>query len=383
MRSLTLVRKNLFRRKLRFGLLFFSIMVAFLLYGALASIDSLLNGGSDVGLDNRMMTTNKINFTQPVPISYLSRIRAIKGVTAASHRSWFGGYFQDPKNQMVMFATEPESYLKVYPELVIDVATKERFIRDRTGVLVGKPIADKFGWRVGQKVPIFSNIFQQKNGSRSWDFTIAGIFTVSKDNQTANFALFNWEYFNETRSFWKDMTGTVVFLTENAKINDSVKVKVDNLFTNSQYATETSTERAFFAAFAGQLGNIGLLIKIVVGASFITILIIVGNTMVMAVRERTREIGIMKTLGFSVQKIMAMIVGESLAIALIGGLAGIALAAILFKVLAVSTGMGGGSIPGIIWFKGVGWMIFLGILTSAIPAYNALKLNIVTALGRN
>jgi putative ABC transport system permease protein len=160
-----------------------------------------------------------------------------------------------------------------------------------------------------------------------------------------------------------------------------VKTKIDAMFANSSYATDTVTEQQFLAAFVGQLGNIGLIISIVVGASFITILIIVGNTMVMAVRERTREIGIMKTLGFSVQRIMGMIVGESLLIALIGGIAGLLLATLFVTVLAAN-GFGGITVPGSIWLKGIGWMILLGVLTSAIPAMNALKLNIVTALGR-
>lgn len=381
MRSLTLVRKNLFRRKLRFSLLFISIMIAFLLYGALASIDTLIRTGGDSNQANRMVSVNKINFTQPLPISYLARIRAIPGVIAATHTNWFGGYFQDQKNFMVMFATDPESYLQVYPEIVITPAERERFIKDRTAIIVGKQIADKFGWKVGQQVPIFSNIYQQKDGKRSWDFTIAGIFTTNKKNTAPNFVLFNWEYFNETRGFSKDMTNNITFLTESADVNAAVKKKIDDSFANSAYATDTVTEQQFAAAFAGQLGNIGLIISIVVGASFLTILIIVGNTMVMAVRERTREIGIMKTLGFSVQRIMGMIVGEALLIALLGGLSGLLLATLFVTALAAG-GFGGLTIPGSIWLKGIGWMILLGLLTSVIPAINALRLNIVTALGR-
>jgi putative ABC transport system permease protein len=381
MRSLTLVRKNLFRRKLRFGLLFFSIMIAFLLYGVLASINTLITTGGDSAQANRMVTMNKINFTQPLPISYLNRVRAVEGVTAATHANWFGGYFQDQKNFIVMFAAEPESYLQVYPEILLAPAEREQFIKDRKAIVVGKEVADKFGWKLGQQVPIFSNIFQQKDGKRSWDFVIAGIFTTAKKNTAPDFILFNWEYFNETRSFGKDFTGNITFLTENMDMNAAVKTKIDAMFANSSYATDTVTEQQFLAAFVGQLGNIGLIISIVVGASFITILIIVGNTMVMAVRERTREIGIMKTLGFSVQRIMGMIVGESLLIALIGGIAGLLLATLFVTVLAAN-GFGGITVPGSIWLKGIGWMILLGVLTSAIPAMNALKLNIVTALGR-
>ncbi len=382
MRSLTLVRKNLFRKKLRFSLLFISILIAFLLYGVLASVKTLLETGGDGANDTRMVTMNKINFTQPLPIAYLNRIRAIKGVTVATHTNWFGGYYQEPRNFMVMFATEPQSYLQVYPEIVVAPAEKDAFFKERTGILVGKEVADKFGWKVGQQVPIFSNIYQQKNGSRSWSFKVAGIWTSTKANIPANFTIFNWEYFNETTGFEKDTTGNVTFLTANAKDNAAVKQRIDTSFANSQFATDTVTEQQFAASFAGQLGNIGAIISLVVGASFITILIIVGNTMVMAVRERTREIGIMKTLGFSAQKIMVLIVGESIVIALLGGMAGMMLAFLMIKTLSGSGPLSGIYIPTDIWGSAIGWMILLGLLTAAIPAFNALRLNIVTALGR-
>jgi putative ABC transport system permease protein len=381
MRELTLVRKNLFRKKLRFTLLFISIMIAFLLYGVLASVDTLIRTGGDSNQANRMVTMNKINFTQPLPIAYLNRIRAIDGIVEATHTNWFGGYFQDQKNFMVMFAAEPESYLKVYPEIILSPAERDSFQKERTGMIVGKQIADKFGWKVGQKVPIFSNIYQQKDGKRSWDFIVSGIFTTSRKNTAPNFIVFNWEYFNETTGFERDFTGNVTFLTRSPDENAAMKEKIDASFANSAYATDTMTEQQFATAFASQLGNIGLIISIVVGASFLTILIIVGNTMVMAVRERTREIGIMKTLGFADSKILFMIIGEAVMIALIGGLFGLLLAYGFVTALSYG-GLGGLSMPNSIWGKGLLWMILLGLLTSAIPAYNALKLNIVTALGR-
>ncbi len=382
MRDLTLMRKNLFRKKLRFSLLFISIMIAFLLYGMLVSVKTLVETGGDSANDNRMVTTNKVNFTQPLPLSYLAKVRAVPGVAVATHANWFGGYFQDPKNFMVMFAAEPESYLQVYPEITLSPAERETFIKDRNTMIVGKQIADKYGWKTGQTVPIFSNIYQQKNGKRSWDLTIAGIFTSSKKNNPDSFILFNYDYFNETTAFRKDMLGYIIFLTKDAGLNDGIKEKIDSSFANSPYATDTVTEQQFSAAFASQIGNIGLIITIVVSAAFITILFIVGNTMVMAVRERTREIGIMKTLGFPNARILKLIIGESLLIALSGGIFGLALASIFVTLLGKLGLLAGLTIPNSVWASGLLWMILLGILTAAVPAYNALKLNIVTALGR-
>ncbi len=382
MRDLTLIRKNLFRKKLRFTLLFISIMIAFLLYGMLVSVKTLVETGGDSANDNRMVTTNKVNFTQPLPISYIDKVRAVPGVAVATHANWFGGYYQDQKNFMVMFAADPESYLQVYPEISLPPSEREAFLKDRTSIIAGKQIAEKFGWKVGQTVPIFSNIYQQKNGKRSWDFKIAGIFTSSKKNNPDSFVVFHYEYFNETTAFEKDMLGYMIFLTKDASLNDSIKEKIDSGFANSPYATDTVTEQQFSAAFASQIGNIGLIITIVVSAAFITILFIVGNTMVMAVRERTREIGIMKTLGFPTPRILKLIIGESLLIALSGGLFGLGLASIFVTLLGKLGLLAGLTIPSSVWTSGLLWMILLGILTAAVPAYNALKLNIVTALGR-
>jgi putative ABC transport system permease protein len=382
MRSLTLVRKNLFRKKLRFILLFLSILIAFFLYGVLISIKDIATGGGDAVVPNRMLTINKINFTQVMPISYLNRIRAIKDVTVASHASWFGGYYKEPKNFMAVFAVEPESYLKVYPEIVLTPAAREIFMKDRTAIIIGKQVADQYGLKAGQRVPLFSNIFSQKNGSRSWDFLIAGIYTTNKKNAPANASFFNYEYFDESRSFGKDSIGQVVFLTTDASRNAAVKAAIDTSFANSAAATDTITEQQFAAAFVGQAGNISFIISLVVGVSFLTILIIVGNTMVMAVRERTREIGILKTLGFSSRKLLAMVVGESLLISVIGGLAGLLLASLVIFALAQAGFLAGLSMTPVVWGTGFLWMLLLGALTAAIPAYNALKLNIVTALGR-
>jgi putative ABC transport system permease protein len=382
MRSLTLVRKNLFRKKLRFSLLFISILIAFFLYGVLMSIKDIATTGGDGVRADRMVTVNKINFTQPLPISYLSRIRAIKNVQTATHVSWFGGYYQEPKNFLVMFAVEPASHLKVYSEVVVAPDQRATFLNDRTSMLVGKEIADKYGWKAGQRIPVFSNIYSQKNGSRSWDFLVAGIWTTNLKNSPANSIIFNFDYFNETRSFGRDMVNQVVFVTGDPARNAQVKAAVDQSFANSAYATDTITEQQFAAAFLGQLGNISMIITLVVGVSFLTILIIVGNTLVMAVRERTREIGILKTLGFSAQRVLALVLTESLLIAFIGGVAGLLLAQAVIAGLAANGILTGVSMSGGVWMIGLLWVLLLGSLTAAIPAYNALKLNIVTALGR-
>jgi putative ABC transport system permease protein len=386
MNDLLLIRKNLFRKKLRAILMLFSILIAFLIFGVLAGFERAFNAGEDVAAADRLMVVNKINFTQPLPIAYVNRVRALDGVRQVTHFNWFGGYYQDPKNFLIVMAVEPQSYLQVYQDQ-IDVAADARqaFIRERTGVLVGEAMLKKWGWKVGDRVPIMSNIFTQKNGSRTWDFTIVGTFVARKPSVDTNFMVLQYEYFNETQNLGRDLIGWMALNTASPSQNDRIAKAIDQMFANSLYETSTDTEKAFNKAFAAQLGNIALIVALVVGAAFATILMIVGNTMVMAVRERTREIGVLKTLGFSGGRILRLILGESVLLALLGGLPGVALAALFAAALETSVG---NFIPGFAVTPGIALnalllMLGFGLATGLIPAITAMRLKIATALGRS
>jgi putative ABC transport system permease protein len=386
MNDLLLIRKNLFRKKLRAVLMLFSILIAFLIFGVLAGFERAFNAGEDVAAADRLVVVNKINFTQPLPIAYVNRVRAIGGVRQVTHFNWFGGYYQDPKNFLIVMAVEPESYMQVYQDQ-IDIAADARqaFVRERTGVLVGETMLKKWGWKVGDRVPIMSNIFTQKNGSRTWDFTIVGTFAARKANVDTNFMVLQYEYFNETQNFGRDLIGWMALNTSSPSENDRVAKAIDQMFANSLYETSTDTEKAFNKAFAAQLGNIALIVALVVGAAFATILMIVGNSMVMAVRERTREIGVLKTLGYSGPRILRLIVGEAVLLALLGGLPGIALAALFAAAMETSVG---NFIPGFAVTPGIALnaillMLGFGLATGLIPAITAMRLKIATALGRS
>jgi putative ABC transport system permease protein len=385
MNDFDLIRKNLFRRKLRAALMIVSILIAFMIFGVLAGFHRAFTAGEDRAAADRLITVNKINFTQPMPIAYYNRVRAVEGVRQVTFANWFGGYYQDPKNFLAALAIEPTTYFDVYrSEFGVPAEQLQAFIRDRGSAVVGEALARKQGWKIGDRIPLSSNIFSQRSGGHTWDFTIAGIVKAKAEHVDTSFLLFQYAYFDETRSFGKDTIGWMILQTTSPENNDRVAKTIDAMFANSTAETSTDTEQAFGKAFAAQFGNIALIVLLVVGAAFITILMIVGNTMALSIRERTREIGVLKTLGFSGPRILRMVLGESVLLALLGGLPGLAIAALI--AIALRTSLAGiapaFSVSPTIALQGLALMIALGLITGIIPALNAMRLNIATALGR-
>ena len=385
MNDFDLVRKNLFRRKLRAALMIVSILIAFMIFGVLAGFYRAFTAGEDRAAADRLITVNKINFTQPLPMAYFNRVRAVDGVRQVTHANWFGGYYQDPKNFVMSLAIEPATYFDVYrKEFDIPPEQLTAFIRDRSSAVIGESMARKWGWKVGDRVPIASNIFSQRSGGHTWDFTIAGIVKAKVEHVDTNFVLFQYDYFDETRSFGKDTIGWLILQTNAPENNDRVVKTIDSMFANSTAETSTDTEKAFGTAFVAQFGNIALIVFLVVGAAFVTILMIVGNTMALSIRERTREIGVLKTLGFSGGRILRMVLGESILLALLGGLPGLAIAALITIALRASLASiaPAFAVSPDIALQGIALMIALGLITGIIPALNAMRLKIATALGR-
>jgi putative ABC transport system permease protein len=380
-----LVRKNLFRRKLRASLMIVSILIAFMIFGVLAGFYRAFTAGEDSAAADRMITVNKINFTQPMPIAYYNRVRAIEGVRQVTFANWFGGYYQDPKNFLMSLAIEPTTYFDVYrSEFDVPPEQLQAFIRDRSSAVVGEKLAQKWGWKIGDRIPVASNIFSQKSGGHTWDLTIAGIVKGKVEHVDTNFLLFQYAYFDETRSFGKDTIGWMILQTTSPENNDRVAKAIDAMFANSTAETSTDTEKAFGKAFAAQFGNIALIVLLVVGAAFVTILMIVGNTMALSIRERTREIGVLKTLGFSGPRILKMVLGESVLLALLGGIPGLAIAALIAMALrnSLASIAPAFAVSPTIILQGLALMIALGLITGIIPALNAMRLKIATALGR-
>lgn len=384
MSDFSLILANLFSRKLRAALMLVAIFFAFLIFGVLAGVQNGFNNIGGSAGENRLVTVNKINFTQPMPISYIDRIRAVQGVANASYANWFGGYYQDPKQQLVTFAVDPESYLDIYADdISLPAEQRAAFLADRTGLLIGRKVANQYGWKIGDRIPLNSNIYTNKStGKQSWDFTLVGIMEPRREEADTGYVLFHHAYFNESVTFGQDTAGWIVVQTADKALNSKVATTIDEMFANSPAETATDTEKAFNQAFVGQLGNITLIITLVVGAAFFTILMIVGNTMAMAVRERTKEIGVMKTLGFPSPRIFKLVLGESILLAALGGLPALGLATVLLNWMKTSVGFTGLALTPPYLALGLAIMLALGLITGIIPAWNALRLNIVTALGR-
>jgi putative ABC transport system permease protein len=385
MNSLSLVRKNLFRKKLRAWLMILSIFVAFFVFGILMAFKSAILSGRNAPGD-RLVVVNKVNFTIPLPLSYFNRVSTVPGVKYATHIDWFGGYYKDPRNLVTTFAVEPASYLQIYrQDFDFTPEATDAFISNRAGALVGETALRKLGLKVGDHVPISSNIYSQANNSHTWDMTIVGTFKGLRQQVDSNFILFQYEYFNGTRSFSKNRIGWIALTTEAATANDQVEKAIDGMFVNSPDETTTDTEMAFNQAFVSQFGDIALIITLIVGAALTTVLMIVGNTMMLAVRERTRELAVLKTIGFPTRQLVTFIVAESVLLAFIGGIPGIALAA--FVARGIKDNLEGFMTrfvvtPGIA-FSALALMISLGLVAALIPGLHATRLRIAVALGRS
>ena len=384
MNDFYLILKNLTRKKMRLFLTTFAIFIAFVIFGAVTALKGSLDSGIEMSADNRLVVVHKTNFTVSLPYAYVNKTKSIKGVKDVTHTNWFGGYYQEPANQIVTMAVDPETYFKVYNELVIDPIQKQRWLKNQTGILVGERMAKTYNWKVGDSIPISSNIYSHKGGGHTWEFMVDGIFSAKEKQTDTGYLIFHYKYFKETQTFGGTSVGWLILTTESSDLNEQVSKAIDAEFANSSAETETSTEKAFNKAFIEQIGNIGLIIFGVVFMAFFTILVVVGNTMILAIRERTNEIAVLKTLGFTSIRIFKLILAESMLLAFFGGLLGMIASYLALEAISdfVARFLPNLFITQEIFIQSLGFMLLLGLVTGIVPAVNALRLNIVTAFNR-
>ena len=385
MKYLHLVWASLFRRKTRTFLTLVSIIAAFLLFGLLDAVrTSFSQAGQSANGAQRLQTGSKLSFIQPLPQSLEAQIAGVPGVAKVTYANWFGGAYQDPHNQVFSFAVKP-NYLDLYPEVAVSAAERKAFDETRTGALVGERLAQKYKWKVGDKIPLQSTIFPDRSGSKNWSFDIVGILH-STDKKTGGFFdqmfLLNWKYFDETTPYNRGQVGWYVTRVADVNQADKVAKAIDALSANSDHETRTQTEQAATASWMKQFADMGLIVGSIMGAVFFTLLLLSGNTMMQAVRERTGELAVLKTIGFSNGSVLAMVLAESVLLLVLGGVIGLGLASLLIPV--VSAGSGGMlNLPVVgadSWLLGLVLMGAIGLLVGSLPAWSAMRLNIVDAL---
>lgn len=381
-----LVWSNLRRRKARTLFTLLSVVVAFVLFAYLAAVKVAFRAGVDVAGADRLFTTHKTSLIQPLPKAYHEQIARVPGVVAVTHSSWFGGIYQNPNTGfqgVFQSPVEPEAYLAMYPEFVVPEPQRRAWIEDREGVLVGRKTAERFGWKVGDRIPVQATIWRKQDGTKLWEFNVRGIYDgAQKGTDTTQF-LFHYDYFDEARQFGRGIVGWYVVRIADPSQAAEVGAKIDAVFANSPNETKTVTEKALAQSFADQIGDIGAIIQWVLAAVFFTLLLVAGNTMAQSVRERTSELAVLKTLGFSDGRVLALVLAESMLLAVLGG--GIGL---LFGAGAIGAGDPTGGLLPVFFFPepdvvtGIVCVALLGFVTGILPALQAKRLKIVEALRR-
>jgi putative ABC transport system permease protein len=383
MKYLHLIWAALFRSKTRTLLTLLSVTAAFFLFGMLDSVRVAFNSGGDVTGANRMVVASRLSITQMLPYSLTPQIASIDGVKRSSFAAWFGGIYQDPKNFFPNFSVGP-GYLDLYPEFKLPAAQRKAWEADRQGAIVGEALAKRHGWKVGDTIPLQATIFPTK-GSNDWTFKLDGIFRIDDEKRKGQeqMLLFHWNYFDEANDYVKGRVGWYIIQLDAAGSADRVSKAIDALSANSDHETKTQTEEAFNQSFAKQIGDIGLIVTAIMGAVFFTLLLLTGNTMAQAVRERIPELAVLKTIGFSNRSVLGLVLGEAVLLVVIGGLLGLLLAPIA---MTAATKMSGGfiqlpsNLPPESWITGLVLMLAFGVLAGLLPALRAMRLNIVDAL---
>lgn len=384
MKYFGLIWKNVWRKKIRTSLTILSIFVAFLLFALLSAIGYAFKSGEDVADAERLVVIHKISLINPLPMAYKNRIASTEGVQSVTHASWFGGYYQDPRNQFGQFPTDPYEYFSLYPELKMPEEQLDAWAKNRQGAVLGREIADQYDIKVGDRIPMQATIWTKADGGRTWEFDIEGIFETDDPRGSTAFMLFNYDYFEEARAFGKGTVGWYILRVKPGADPVQVSNAIDMQFANSPNETETSTEAAFAQSFAKQFGNIALIVTLILGAVFFTLLLVSGNTMSQSVRERISELAVLKTLGFTDRSVLGVVLSESILIMLIGGLLGIGVGWVLVQGAAQAMGA---FLPGIFlspqaMLTAVGIMVLAGIVSGIFPALAAMRLSIIDALAR-
>ena len=382
MKFLPLVWKNIWRRKFRTTFTLLSIFIAFVLFGILMTIRHSFTFGVEIAGADRLVLIHKVSLIMPLPVSYQPRLQQVTGVEVASHQTWFGGIYQDPANFFANIAVEPDLFLKIYPEFVIPPAQVEAWRKDRQGAIVGRDTAERFGWKIGDRVPLTAPIWLPKGGGTTWEFNIVGIYDGG-DAVDKTQMFFRYDYLDENRAQGQGQVGWYVVKISDPDQAVELSRTFDEMFANSAAETKTTTEKGFVEGFAKQIGDIGSIMIAISSTVLFMFGLVAASTMAQSVRERTSELAVLKTLGFSGAAILTLVLAESLFIAFTGGLLGLGLAWLFVQAGDPTNGMLPiFALPPRDIAIGIGLMVLMGVLAGLVPAVGAMRLKITDALRR-
>ena len=381
MKFLPLIWKNVWRRKFRTTFTLLSIFVAFLLFGILMTIRAAFSVGVDVAGLDRLILIHKVSLIMPLPYSYMQRLQQTEGVELVSQQTWFGGIYQDPSNFFANIAVEPESFLKIYPEFKLPPDQLKAWLADRQGAIAGRDLVNRFGWKIGDRIPLTATIWQPKQG-QTWEFNLVGIYDGEPSvDKTQLF--FRYDYLDENRIQGKGVVGWFVVKIADPSRAVEMSRKFDDMFANSPAETKTTTEKGFVEGFANQIGDIGSIMIAISSVVLFMFGLVAASTMAQSVRERTSELAVLKTLGFGAGAIVTLVLAESLFIVIVGGGLGLGIAWLFVQQGDPTRGM----LPIFILpprdlVIGVVLMLAMGVIAGAAPAVGAMRLRITDALRR-
>lgn len=386
MKYLPIVWRNLMRRKVRTTFTLLSIFIAFLLFGFLMAVRSAFSMGIDLAGADRMMVLNKISIIMPLPYSYGQQLKTLEGVKQVTYANWFGGYYQETKNQFPNMAVDAETWLAMYPEFTLPEDQRKAWLADREGAIVGSVTAKRFGWKVGDRVPLQATIFSRPD-RRAWELNIRGIYDSPVKGTDKTQLFFHWEFLNEVvkNTTFGNRVGWYVIKVNDPEQSAAIAKKIDTMFANSQTETKTDSEKNFIAGWAKQIGNISLITQFIAAAALFMMLLVTANAMAQSIRERTSELAVLKTLGFGDGKVLGLVLLESCILAVVGGVAGLGLAWVLVTVIGDPTGsfLPQFLLPPRDLVIGMIMVLGLGFATGFVPALQASRLRIVDALRRS
>jgi putative ABC transport system permease protein len=384
MKFLPLIWASLWRKKTRTIFTLLSIGIAFLLYGVLQTVDyAFENPSAGVAGADKLITTNKFSLTLLLPFSYAQEIRGVPGVAEVTWITWFGAYYQESKNFVFALPIDTDTYFNLHKnEFIVSADQMTAFRNDRAGAIVNIALMKKFGWKIGDKLPLHSTIWTQKaNGSLDWTFDIVGTFDAkdpTQASQQSSSVLFHYELFDEGRSFGKGQVGWFEERIDEPARSAAVSAKIDALFANSPNETKTQPAKDFAIAFIKQLGDVGFVLRAILGAVFFTLLFLTGNTMMQSVRERVPELAILKTLGFTDGAVLGLVIGESLLLCVLAAIVGLALSYAVIPI--VQLGLAGVDLSHGAQPLGILVAVLLALIVGLPPAIRAMRLNVVDAL---